>query len=197
MKTFENSLGKKYTFSSCDICDAKCCDGRRGSTYAQIILEDFELVSKNFPILFLQGNLGFLKPVVLLTNGKSYCRYIKDNRCTIYEQRPNVCRVYPLSPHLLDIPFIDTLCPAVNEEGRIIIDNGVVQDEFKNEVLESYKDKYIKMHLYFEKLNNKDNLEVLTKISNETFYKFKEDLNDEYLKLHLSSLKNFDNYFTS
>lgn len=197
MKTFENSINKKFTFSSCEICDAKCCDGIRGSTFSQLILEDFELISKNFPIAFLLGDLGYLKPVVLLTNGKAYCKYIKDNKCTIYEQRPNVCRVYPLSPHLTNEVYIDTLCPAVNDSERIIVENNVVSDGFKNSVFENYQDKYIKMHRHFDKFNKKQNLQVLIRIGKEVFYKFKEDLNDEYIKLHINSLKNFDDYFIS
>lgn len=195
MKTFENSLDKTFTFSTCDICDAKCCDGRRGTTFAQLILEDFPEIYKNFPIVFLLGNLGYLKPVVLLTNGKSYCRYLKENKCTIYEKRPSVCRVYPLSPHLTDSVFIDTLCPAVNENGKTIAINGKATKEFNHYVLENYQDKYINMHFHFDKFNNHEYLEILTQIGNDVFYKFKEDLDDNYIKMHLESLKNFDEYF--
>lgn len=195
MKTFENTVDNKYTFSTCEICDAKCCDGARGSTFAQLILEDFSIVYENFPIVFLLGDLGYLKPVVLLTNGKEYCRYLKDNKCTIYDKRPNVCRVYPLSPHLTNDVFIDTLCPAVNENGDVIVDHGVVEKRFKNDVLENYQDKYITMHNHFDKFNIKDSLEVVTTIEENTFYRFKDDFNDSYIKMHLESLKNFDEYF--
>ena len=197
MKTFENTINKTFTFSSCEICDAKCCDGKRGTTFAQLILEDFEQVFKNFPIAFILGDLKFLKPVVLLTNGNSYCRYLKDNRCTVYEQRPSVCRVYPLSPHLTNSAYIDTLCPAVNDNGKSIVENGVVQKEFMHYVLDNYQDKYINMHLHLDKFNKRDNFEVLSKIGDDVFYKFKDDFNDKYLKMHLDSLKNFDEYFTS
>ncbi len=199
MKKFINTkLNPFFTFSSCDICESKCCDGRNGTVFSQLLLEDFELVSKRFPIVFLLGDLGFLKPVILLTNGKSYCRYLKDSKCSIYETRPSICRVYPLSPHLTNDIFIDTLCPAVNEKGNILINNGIItQKSFNNEIFDNYKDKYINMHLHFENYNNKENLEVLIEIAGDTFYKFKEDFNDKYLKIHQSSLKNFDGYFTT
>ena len=97
MKTFENVKNSTYTFGSCDICDAQCCDGNRGSIFSQLILEDFEPVHKNFPILFSIGELGYLKPVVLLSNGNGFCRYIKDMKCVIYDERPSICKIYPLS----------------------------------------------------------------------------------------------------
>lgn len=195
MKTFENTINKVFTFSSCDICDSRCCDGKRGSTFAQIILSDFEEVCKNFPIAFLIGSLGYLKPVVLLSNGKDYCRYLQNNRCYIYEQRPSVCRVYPLSPHLTNAIFIDTLCPAVNDIGEKIIENNFPEENFKHDVLDSYQDKYVHMHMHFDKYNMIDNIEVLNKIGDIIFYKFKDNLDDKYIKMHLSSLKNFDEYF--
>jgi len=196
MKTYVNTKIKTYKFSSCDICDAKCCSGSNGTIFNQVILDDFFELHNNFPIVFLLGDLGFLKPVVLFTNGKDYCKYLENNRCIIYENRPSVCKIYPLSPHLTNDAYIDLSCPAVGDEGEFIVKEGVVQDGFKDEILKDYKDKYINMHLYFEKFNKKENLEFFTKINEHSFYKFKEDLGDEYLKIHLSSLKNFDSYFT-
>ncbi len=195
MKTFEDVQNRDFTFSSCSICDAMCCDGKRGTTFSQLILKDFKEVYENFPIVFLFGDLGFLKPVVLLTNGMEYCRYLKDSQCSIYKKRPSVCRIYPLSSHFINTTFIDTSCPAVNDKGEFIIRNGLVEEKFMHTSLDNYLDKYIKMHEHFEKFNNRDNLEILTTIGTNSFYKFKEDFGDEYIKIHLSSLKNFDSYF--
>lgn len=195
MKTFENSKGKNYSFSSCSNCEAKCCNGKLGTVFSQIILEDFYEVYEHFPIVFLFGELGFLKPVILLTNGDSFCKYLKDFKCSIYDKRPSVCKIYPLSPHLTNDIYIDTSCPAVNEGKDLIVENGIVSRNFMHPYLDNYLDKYINMHQYFEKFNNKEKLDFAIKIGNEKFYKFKEDFDDEYIKLHLSSLKNIDKYF--
>lgn len=197
MKSFENTSDKTFTFSSCAVCDAKCCKGSHGTIFSQIVLEDFAQVYSHFPILFLQGNLGFLKPVVLLTNGKNDCRYLFNNQCTIYEKRPSVCQIYPLSPHLTNEIFIDTLCPAVNDGAKIIVSNNQVEKEFAHIGLEQYKEKYIKMHFHLNAWNKKENLKVFTKIKESVFYAFKEDFGDDFIKMHLSSLKHFDEYFTS
>lgn len=195
MGTFENSSKAQYTFSSCENCDAMCCDGRRGTIFSQLLLSDFHTIAPYFPILFLIGEKGFLKPVVLLTNGESYCKYLQAFRCSIYEKRPNVCQVYPLSPHLIDIPYIDTYCPAVNAEGSVIVDKGVVQEEFQNAVFDGYKNKYIAMHKHFEQYNKRDNLELFATIRDYQLFAFTNHCNDEYIKLHLESLKNFDEYY--
>lgn len=195
MKTFENTLDKTFHFSSCDICDAACCKGHHGTIYSQLILEDFNEVFEHFPIVFMIGDLDYLKPVVLLTNGCDKCRYLLNERCSIYEKRPSVCKVYPLSPHLTNIPFIDLSCPAVGEKGEIIIDNGSIKKPFQHKVFKDYQNKYIDMHFHFEKFNKAENLKFLIEIRGNKFYKFKEDFEDEYLKLHLSSLKNLDKYF--
>lgn len=195
MKTFIDTQNANFTFNSCSLCDAMCCDGKRGTVFSQLILKDFKEVYENFPIVFLLGDLGYLKPVVLLTNGKENCRYLKDFRCSVYEKRPSVCKIYPLSPNLTTSTFIDTSCPAVNSGGELIVKNGVVEEKYKHPSLDNYIDKYIDMHEHFHKFNKKENLEFLISIGINKFYKFKEDLGDEYIKLHLSSLKNLDKYF--
>lgn len=195
MKTFENTLNKTYYFSSCDICDAACCKGFNGTVYSQLLLEDFKQIFERFPIVFMKGDLNYIKPVILLTNGIDSCRYLLNNKCTIYEKRPSVCKVYPLSPHLTNVPFIDLLCPAVGNEGEKIISNGSLEKSFEHKVFEDYQNKYINMHFHFEKFNKEENLEFLIEINVNKFYRFKEDFEDEYLKIHLSSLKNFDKYF--
>ena len=45
--------------------------------FSQILKEEFEEVYKNFPILFIFGSLGFIKPVILLSNGFDSCSYLK------------------------------------------------------------------------------------------------------------------------
>lgn len=197
MRNFKNIIDKTYTFSSCENCEAQCCHGASGSTYAQIILEDFEKVALNFPILFIKGELGFLKPIVLLTNTKDFCPYIKDMKCTIYEMRPSICKLYPLSANIDDNIYIDETCLAINEPGVKIVDKGVVNCEFYHEVLDEYQDKYIKTHLYLDKFNNDRDLEELLKQDSLSFYKLTKVCDDKFINLHQNSLKHLNKEYYS
>ncbi len=191
MKTFLNISDKNLNFSSCDECPAKCCDGREGTVFSQLILEDFEVVSKNFPILFTFGDMGYLKAVILFTDGKSFCPYVKNNQCSIYDERPSICRVYPLSPNVDNITYIDESCPAVNQNiGKKIVQNGSVTTDFSYPTLTNYQDKYIETHFELEKLNDINEFESVISINNITFYKYIGQIKNKYINYHLASLKN-------
>ena len=153
MKTFIPTTNRTFRFSSCQECEANCCNGKHGTLFAQIILNDFEKIYKYFPILFLKGELGYLKPVVVLTNGKEHCRYEKDFRCTIYENRPSICQVYPLSVNIDDNYYIDFNCPAIKDKGEVIVKDKEVNKSFYNEILDDYKEKYIQTHFEFDNFN--------------------------------------------
>lgn len=182
-------------FSSCENCEAKCCDGKHGSVFSQIILEDFEKVYKNFPILFIFGDLGYLKPVILLSNGKSHCPYIENFKCTIYDERPNVCKNYPLSPNLDNQIYYDLNCPAICEDGFPLVKNNKINSSFDSSILYDYQDKYIKTHLEFEKFNNMNNFELTITINGNKFYKYIGTETSFYLEMHFKSLQNLKNYF--
>lgn len=196
MKNFVKLSSSSFSFSSCNICDAACCDGTKNILYSQIILKDFKEISDNFPILFIFGEMGFLKPVFILTNGKKFCKYIKKSRCTIYENRPSICRVYPLSANIDDEVYIDCSCPAISNGNRENIDNKEIIKEFDNHILKNYQDKYIDTHLQFDKYNRKDNIDLALIINGVKFYKINKNFDDEYLKIHHKSLKHLnDKYF--
>lgn len=194
MKTFVEIKEKSFTFSSCDSCDAKCCDGARGSTFAPINLEDFETVSKNFPIAFTIGSLGYVMPVVLLSNGSDFCKYIKNFKCTIYNERPAVCKVYPLSSAITNEIFIDTSCPAVNKAGKSIVNNGSIQEEFFHEKLNANQNKTVGTYLHFSKFKKED-LEEFFTVNEMSFNRFINNVDDEYIKMHIDSQKHFDEYY--
>lgn len=197
LKEFLDIEKKTFMFSSCDKCEANCCDGRKGSIYSQIILEEFELVAKNFPITFLLGEENFLTPVVLLSNGKEHCKYNNNFQCTIYNERPAVCQYYPLSPHILNKTFIDLSCPAVTQssQDKLIVQKGKVQQDFHHPNLDNYQDKFLDTYYEFEPFNKEENIEILTTINNKSYYKFKGSFTNKYLELHLKSLKHFDYYY--
>lgn len=191
MKTFIDTTNKSFTFSSCEGCPARCCDGREGSVYSELLLEEFERVSRNFPILFTFGELGFLKANVLLSNGKGFCPYIVNYKCTIYEDRPQVCRNYPLSPHLDNNIYIDDSCPAIaSEDGIDIVLNGEVKELFYNESLENYQDKFLNTYNHLKEFNVASNFEKVVTINGIEFFKFIGRSEDKFIKLHIQSMSN-------
>ncbi|MEA2018263.1 MAG: YkgJ family cysteine cluster protein [Campylobacterota bacterium] len=156
------------------------------------MLDDFELVSKNFPVLFTFGEMGYLKANILFSNGKEFCPYIINHQCSIYNQRPSICKNYPLSPNLDDKVYIDDSCPAVNTEfGSTIVNKGEVSNIKEHPTLTNYQNKFIETHLYLEQFNNKNSFEKLIEINNIIFYKYIGRSKDKYIETHLSSLKNF------
>jgi len=191
MKTFIDTTDKSFTFSSCEGCSARCCDGREGSVYSELLLEEFERVSKNFPILFTFGELGFLKANVLLSNGKDFCPYIVEHKCTIYNDRPQVCRNYPLSPHLDNHIYIDDSCPAITSENGIdIVKEGIVEIPFYNDSLENYQDKFINTYNHLKEFNVASDFQKVVTINGIEFFKFIGRSEDKFIKLHIQSMSN-------
>jgi len=149
------------------------------------------MVSKNFPILFTFGEMGYLKAVVLFSDGKSFCPYIKDHKCTIYDERPSICRVYPLSPNIDDNVYIDDSCPAVTQnETNNMVRDGKVSESYKYNTLENYQEKYINTHLELEKINDKNHFEIVKTIKGISFYKYMGNKKNKYISYHKKSLKN-------
>lgn len=188
MNNFRNIKSSSHSFSTCDGCASECCDGSKNILFAQILLSDFDQVSKYFPILFTIGTQGYARPVTLLTNGKDFCKYINNFKCTIYVTRPSVCRVYPLSPHIDNEIYIDNSCPAVSSKGGKNIDNTNILTEFDHDILKDYKEKYSETVFHFNDYNQAEHLDLVTTINEIKFYKFNKDFDDNYLKLHQKSL---------
>ena len=196
LSQFEKLQDSNYSFSSCDTCNANCCDGSKLIIYSPILLEDFQRISENFPILFLYGEKGYIRPVVLLTNGKDFCKYLENMKCSIYESRPSVCQIYPLSPHITDEIFIDNACPSVTKEENTNINNDKILEQFNHKNFNNYSDKYVNTQAYFHPYNKKENIDFAIKINGIEFYKFNKDFGQEYIKIHMDSLKHLeDDYF--
>lgn len=131
---------------------------------------------------------------MLLSNGKDHCIYIKDYKCTIYNERPSICQVYPLSANLDNIVYYDMNCPAISEQGSVLVEEGKIAQSFNHEILDNYQDKYILTHQEFEPFNKKENFKQLFTINNEHFYKYVGSKESEFMKMHGESLKNLDKY---
>lgn len=185
MKNFIKIKNYDVKFGDCKNCEAHCCKGLFGTIFSQIIKEEFEEVYKNFPILFIFGSLGFIKPVILLSNGFDSCPYLIINICSIYENRPNVCKTYPQSPNIDNEIYIDTSCPEIYK-GKNNLD-------LQNQIFKNYSEKYINTHLEFGNLKFDDFKKVLS-IKGQDFYEYIGVYESIYLNLHKLSLKNLEKF---
>ena len=138
--------------------------------------------------------MGYLKPVVLFNNGEQHCIYNENYQCTIYDKRPSICQVYPLSGNLDNVVYYDSNCPAICDYGTPLVKQHQVNMAFYNEILDDYQGKYIQTHRELEPLNKKEDFELITTIQAEKFYKYVGVSNNVYMKMHQESLKNLKKY---
>jgi len=122
-------------FKGCGDC-SKCCEGK--FFLAPLILEDFDKVKKYFEIRAVV--FEDVIPVMLLTDGKNPCKYLKDGKCQIYQERPPACRIYPFSPYYDDI-FIDLSCDAICNNGKKL--PSTKQELFNSEFFDNRLDNFI------------------------------------------------------
>jgi hypothetical protein len=151
-------------------------------------------VYKNFPILFTFGDKGYAKAIILLSDGKNHCPYIKDFKCTIYEDRPTVCKAYPLSAHVDNILYYDLNCPGISEYGIEVVKDGKINASFDSYIFEDYQTKYIDTHFKLEEFNVFDDFELVTTINNIKYYKYMGNVQNDYITMHKESLINLKNY---
>ena len=187
-------VDKDIFFSTCEACEARCCDGKRGSIFCQIILEDFQSVYKNFPILFTFGDMGYLKATILLSDGKNFCPYINNFKCTIYENRPTVCKAYPLSTNIDNVIYYDLYCPGVSEYGSEVVKDYKVSPSFNSYIFDDYQTRYINTHRKLEEFNHFEDFELVTTINNNKFYKYIGNLSNPYISMHIESLIHLKKY---
>lgn len=165
------------------------------------MLEDFEKVYKNFPILFSFGSKGYPKANILLNDGNSHCPYIEDNKCTIYEQRPSICRTFPLSPSIFDKIYISEECPNVSisekETNDTIISDGKIKSKsFDKKLFENYSDKFLDTHHYLLKFIEDDAFKPVLQTSDMLFFIYDKQSNDKFINFHKNSLDNLSKFIT-
>lgn len=181
-------------FKGCDACGGTCCNGAKGFTAAPLILEDFEAVYRHFPIVFSFKEEA-LVAYVLLNDGKGHCPYFEDKRCSIYDQRPPACKLYPISPYFEHI-LVDTSCPSVNaHSGTLLCHNGVLEKTFYTKRLENFVAKKEATERFFANLEHKEDFAYLGDVSGLPLYQYIKQSESEYIHMHKASLKHFWNYF--
>ena len=155
-----------------------------------MILDDFKSVYKRFMILFGIFDNKF-KIVMVLNDGINLCQYSQDNRCQIYQERPPICRLYPLSPYYDEV-FIDTSCMAVNSDVKTIdiVKDGKIHQDFYNDRILNFKDKLLETEQFIQKLIKiDDNFVQYTTIKGYQLYRYNGSYDDEYIQMHKKSIE--------
>ena len=119
-------------FKGCGDC-SKCCESK--FFLAPLILEDFDKVKPYFEIRAVK--LDEIIPVMILVEDE-VCKYLENGKCSIYENRPPACKIYPFSPYFDDI-FIDLSCDGIGDVG---------------EKLPSTKNEFFKSNFFEERIHN-------------------------------------------
>jgi Fe-S-cluster containining protein len=151
--------------------------------FAPLILEDIKKVYKYFPILVIF--IPEPKLVIPLALEKS-CPYLNEHKCTIYENRPPACKIYPYTPWYVEI-FLDLSCKGIGIKGEKL---PLTLNEFKNskfydERIENIEKKLNTTNQWLKK----QQIKFLTKINNIKIYKIRKN-NDSFNKLIQLSYKN-------
>ena len=98
---------KKYTSNSCKSCAATCCTMPIEVRWEDLV--SLNLVAEDDLINPLKTIVARLKKEKVITayreesglfamkqTSEGKCRYLVENRCSVYKNRPLVCRAFPL-----------------------------------------------------------------------------------------------------
>lgn len=114
-----------FACNGCGLCCGDTPQKKRRilllASEAKNISAKTHLLIENFSIEVIDSDLY----VYEMEKPKGRCFFLKDNRCSIYESRPLICRFYPFelrfNPDRDMHVFNYTLeCPAINKEGKLL-----------------------------------------------------------------------------
>lgn len=186
--SFVNIKSHNFHFHGCSTCEGHCCNGSKGFAASPLILDDFEEVYKNFPILFSIKDQK-LVAYVLLNNGKNHCKYYVNQQCSIYEQRTPACKLYPVSPYFEHI-FVDTNCPSVKHDfGYSLCQDGILNSAFYTKRLDSFVEKLEETNAFLESINTMEHFEYVGNLLGIPLLKYTKPSDNKYIKMHLLSLE--------
>jgi len=177
------TVGSVY-FTGCTTCTNRCCEGGKFSL-APLILEDFERVYKNFEIFFgfVDGNL---KALMVLNRGSTeVCKYLENGICTIYENRPPACKLYPISPYYDEI-YVDSSCDGVSSSGEFLVSPEKINPNFMDKRLDNFSSKLQSTHAWLDTI--KHDLDYVDNVMGINLLKYVGPLDDKYIKMHLISM---------
>lgn len=104
----------------------KCCVARGGYGYVYFSQEDRRRLAKHLGL----STAVFTKQYCTQTNGwyhlkdfKGDCRFLNENRCSVYEARPTQCRTWPFWPENMKAKVwrdeVAAFCPGVGKGPEI------------------------------------------------------------------------------
>ncbi len=111
----------------CSLCDARCCKTRvititafdmyriwkKGKKIEEFVeLRRANLLNIDFDQVLICNDNGF-EDYYLLTIKSHPCVFLKDNKCSIYEYAPLVCKVYPFN--VIGKLMKNTMCPLITK----------------------------------------------------------------------------------
>ena len=180
---------QELCFSGCDQCQESCCDGSK-FILAPLVLDDFKRVYKKFLIAFAVFEHR-VKAVMLLSNKFSPCLYYKEGKCSIYEERPPVCKIYPYTPYFDDV-LIDTACEGVGHNGMKMVREGECLKErmlegFYDERFENFMDKLADTDIFLEKLGFE--FRPILEIEGVKLLEYIGSQQNSFIQMHKASLE--------
>jgi len=170
-------------FSNCDFCEKSCCDGGQ-FILAPLILEDVKAVYKNFLVAFARIDHK-LRLVMLISNRIKPCLYYENKQCTIYDNRPPACHLYPITP-FYDQVLVDSSCHAVGTQGTLLWSEGKVDASFYHERLENFDDKVQKCEQFLANLDWK--FRPIFEIDGITLLEYVGVQQNSFIQMHKASL---------
>jgi Fe-S-cluster containining protein len=101
----------------------KCCVSRGQYGYVYLTLEDRRRFAKYFGLATAKFTREFCQKddngYFHLTGFESACRFLENNRCSVYEARPTQCRTWPFWPETLSAKSwqreVAAYCPGVGK----------------------------------------------------------------------------------
>lgn len=193
--SFVNIKQHNLRFHGCSTCEGQCCNGTKGFAAAPLILEDFKEVYQRFPIVFSIKEQK-LVAYMLLNDGKGYCQYYSKsaNQCSIYEQRPPACKLYPISPYFEHV-LVDTDCVAVQPElGETLCRDGVLNKAFATQRLDNFVAKLDETRAFLESIYAMGDFEYIGNLLGIPLFKYARSSDNPYITMHLESLQHFWHY---
>jgi hypothetical protein len=155
------------------------------------VLDDFEEVYKNFAIQFAYIK-DELKAQIVINKGNGSCGYLVNNQCSIYDERPPACKMYPISPYYEDF-YIDVACPAITDDadkGEWICSNEGFNSKFYHKRVDNFLYKLEDTMKFLTII--KDDLEPSIVVQGIQLYNYTGKLDNEHIKMYKESLKHLD-----
>ena len=107
----------------------KCCTSRGEFGYVYLTLSDAQKLADHLKmsVVDFESAHCVLRPdgirVLKEDRGQTECRFLKNNRCGVYESRPTQCQTWPFWPEMMAAKSwnenVVKFCPGVNK-GRLV-----------------------------------------------------------------------------